>query len=81
MTGKQQQDAHEWFILIVDRLHEGVSSIPGSSLRCDCFFHKVFFGRLKSEVTCDKCKSVSATEDEYSSISLDFKKQSKKKVS
>lgn len=80
MSGKQQQDAQEWFILIVDKLHEAVStSTSDSKKRCDCFFHKIFFGRLNSEVTCDKCHAVSTTEDEYSSISLDFKKQVKKK--
>lgn len=79
MSGKQQQDAQEWFILIVDKLHEAVSQTQDSKLRCDCFFHKVFFGRLNSEVTCDKCHSTSTTEDEYSSISLDFKKQVKRK--
>lgn len=81
MQGKQQQDAQEWFILIVDKLHEAISETPDSRMQCDCFFHNVFFGKLQSEVTCDKCKSVSTTEDEYSSISLDFKKQFRKKVS
>jgi ubiquitin carboxyl-terminal hydrolase 22/27/51 len=79
MSGKQQQDAQEWFILIVDKLHEAVSQHQNSKKQCDCFFHKVFFGRLNSEVTCDKCHTTSTTEDEYSSISLDFKKQAKKK--
>lgn len=80
MQGKQQQDAQEWFILIVDKLHEAVATNGDSNAPCECFFHKVFFGRLHSEVTCDKCKTVSITRDEYSSISLDFKKQVKKKV-
>jgi ubiquitin carboxyl-terminal hydrolase 22/27/51 len=79
MSGKQQQDAQEWFILIVDKLHEAISGTSDSKKRCDCFFHKIFFGRLNSEVTCDKCHSTSTTEEEYSSISLDFKKQAKRK--
>jgi ubiquitin carboxyl-terminal hydrolase 22/27/51 len=79
MQGKQQQDAQEWFILIVEKLHEAITSNADSRYRCNCFFHKVFFGRHNSEVTCDKCHATSVTEEEYSSISLDFKKQVKKK--
>lgn len=79
MQGKQQQDAQEWFILIVEKLHEAITLNSDSKYRCNCFFHKVFFGRHNSEVTCDKCNATSVTEEEYSSISLDFKKQAKKK--
>jgi ubiquitin C-terminal hydrolase len=81
MQGKHQQDAQEWFMLIVDKLHESLSANPDSRLQCECFFHKVFFGRLHQEVTCDKCKTVSVKEEEYSSIGLDFKKQFRRKVS
>ncbi|EXJ60144.1 hypothetical protein A1O7_04296 [Cladophialophora yegresii CBS 114405] len=91
MSGKGQQDAQEWFMCIVDRLHEGVAQyVPSSdnktanaastpSKQCVCFFHKVFYGRYNSQITCDTCHTVSSTEDEFSSISLDFKKQVKKR--
>ncbi|KIW11501.1 hypothetical protein PV08_10801 [Exophiala spinifera] len=94
MSGKGQQDAQEWFMQIVDRLHEGVAQykvpektnsvneangIPSIEKQCVCFFHKVFYGRENSQITCDTCHTVSSREDEFSSISLDFKKQVKKK--
>ncbi|ETI25030.1 hypothetical protein G647_04400 [Cladophialophora carrionii CBS 160.54] len=95
MSGKGQQDAQEWFMCIVDRLHEGVAQYVPSpdnrsasnaanaastpSKQCVCFFHKVFYGRYNSQITCDTCHTVSSTEDEFSSISLDFKKQAKKR--
>ena len=96
MQGKGQQDAQEWFMCIVDRLHEGVAQyipasqngsaatnaangIPTLDKQCVCFFHKVFYGRYNSQITCDTCHTVSSTEDEFSSISLDFKKQVKKR--
>jgi ubiquitin carboxyl-terminal hydrolase 22/27/51 len=92
MSGKGQQDAQEWFMCIVDRLHEGVAQyVPSSndtsagntastpSKQCVCFFHKVFYGRYNSQITCDTCHTISSTEDEFSSISLDFKKQAKKR--
>ena len=79
MSGKQQQDAQEWFIMIVDKLHEAITPESSNRHRCNCFFHKVFFGRHNSEVTCDKCHSTATNEEEYSSISLDFKKQIRRK--
>jgi len=94
MSGKGQQDAQEWFMCIIDRLHEAVAQystpektnstnvangIPAIDKQCVCFFHKVFYGRYNSQITCDTCHTVSSREDEFSSISLDFKKQVKKK--
>jgi len=66
-------------MMIVDKLHETASPAPDKEARCRCFFHQAFFGRLLSEVTCDICNIKSSTQAEFSSISLDFKKQSKKK--
>lgn len=94
MSGKGQQDAQEWFMCIVDRLHEAVAQytspektnsanvangIPPIDKQCVCFFHKVFYGRYNSQIKCDTCHTVSSREDEFSSISLDFKKQVKRK--
>lgn len=94
MSGKGQQDAQEWFMCIIDRLHEAVQQYPlpgttvdkGSTIvngssekQCVCFFHKVFYGRYNSQITCDTCHTVSSREDEFSSIGLDFKKQLKRK--
>ena len=65
--------------MIVDKLHEAVAEKNNDKTRCNCFFHKVFFGRLASEISCDTCKTTSTSEEDYSSISLDFQKQKKKK--
>lgn len=105
MSGKSQQDAQEWFIIIVDKLHEAVTnplvtsanshsfssnSVNGvdpkdpemknsKAKHCWCFFHKVFYGRFYSDITCETCHKVTTTEEEFSSMSLDFKKQAKRK--
>ncbi|RMD39332.1 hypothetical protein DV735_g5791, partial [Chaetothyriales sp. CBS 134920] len=79
MSGKQQQDAQEWFIKVVEKLHEAVSPESSNRTHCDCFFHKVFYGRHNSEVSCDKCHTTSTTQEEYSFIPLDFKKQARRK--
>lgn len=105
MSGKSQQDAQEWFMIIVDKLHEAVTnplvtsanshsfssnSVNGvdpkdpemknaKAKHCWCFFHKVFYGRFYSDITCETCHKVTTTEEEFSSMSLDFKKQAKRK--
>jgi ubiquitin carboxyl-terminal hydrolase 22/27/51 len=65
--------------MMVDKLHETIKPSLDKKGQCRCFFHKVFFGKLSSEVTCDTCSTVSSTQEPYSSISLDFKKQVKKR--
>lgn len=86
MSGKQQQDAHEWFTIIIDKLHESAVNPtqnpnykPNHRKHCQCFFHKVFYGRFSSEVTCDVCHKATTMDAEYSSIDLDFQKQKKRK--
>ncbi len=79
MAGKSQQDAQEYYMMLVDKLHESIAPSLGSTARCQCFFHKAFFGRLRSELTCDGCGTVSRTHDPFSAISLDFQKQVKRK--
>lgn len=79
MAGKSQQDAQEYYMMLVDKLHESITPSLDSKGRCHCFFHKAFFGRLRSEVTCDGCGAVSRTQDPFSAISLDFQKQVKRK--
>jgi ubiquitin carboxyl-terminal hydrolase 22/27/51 len=55
------------------------SAMSSKDAQCVCFFHKVFYGRYNSQITCDTCHTVSSREDEFSSIPLDFKKQARKK--
>ncbi|KAK5072803.1 hypothetical protein LTR64_000790 [Lithohypha guttulata] len=86
MSGKGQQDAQEWFTIIIDKLHESAVNPsqnpafkPNHKKHCLCFFHKVFYGRFLSDVACDVCHKTTTTESEYSSIDLDFQKQKKRK--
>ena len=86
MSGKGQQDAQEWFTIIIDKLHESAVNPaqnpafkPNHKKHCQCFFHKVFYGRFSSDLTCDSCHKSTTTESEYSSLDLDFQKQKKRK--
>lgn len=85
MSGKGQQDAQEWFTLIIEKLHDSAvnvtqsASFKASRQPCSCFFHKIFYGRFSSTVKCDVCHNPTVTESEFSSIDLDFQKQKKRK--
>ncbi|KAK5942392.1 hypothetical protein PMZ80_004955 [Knufia obscura] len=86
MSGKGQQDAQEWFTIIIEKLHDSAINPTQNPIlqsnhpkHCQCFFHKVFYGRFSSEVTCDVCKKATINDAEYSSVDLDFQKQKKRK--
>ncbi|KAL1975030.1 hypothetical protein VTN31DRAFT_5234 [Thermomyces dupontii] len=81
LAGYQQQDAHEFYQFLVDRLHlsaEGHEAVPDK--KCGCFFHKAFYGKIRSSVTCDRCGNVTVTEDPMMDLSLDVHVQGKKRL-
>lgn len=51
-----------------------------SSKTCRCFFHKVFYGKLRSTVTCSKCKNSTVRDDPMMDLSLDMQIQAKKRA-
>lgn len=66
LAGYVQQDAHEFFIAILNVLHthclESVTpqkmiSVCGSE-RCPCIIDQIFSGYLQSDLNCQKCKWV-----------------------
>ncbi|CEN59638.1 Putative Ubiquitin C-terminal hydrolase Ubp8 [Aspergillus calidoustus] len=79
LAGYQQQDAHEYYQFLVDKLHASAEGHrEGHGKGCHCFFHRTFYGKLRSSVTCDKCGNVTKTEDPIVDLSLDV--QAKKRV-
>lgn len=71
----EQQDAHEFFISVLDRIHEieGKSIYPlNKDGDCQCIAHKSFSGLLRSDVTCMICGFSSTTYDPCLDISLDL---------
>jgi ubiquitin carboxyl-terminal hydrolase 22/27/51 len=80
LAGYQQQDAHEYYQFLVDKLHTSTEGhLDGTDKNCSCFFHKAFYGKLRSTVTCDKCGNVTRTEDPIMDLSLDVQVQAKKR--
>ncbi|KAJ6170981.1 hypothetical protein N7470_000048 [Penicillium chermesinum] len=54
---------------------------PGESYeeKCQCFFHKTFYGELRSSVMCHKCGKTTHTYDPMADLSLDVQLQNKKR--
>lgn len=75
----EQQDAHEFFISVLDQIHEKESKnlkLNRDVRDCECIAHRVFSGLLRSDVTCATCGSISSTYDPCVDISLDLDMQS-----
>jgi ubiquitin carboxyl-terminal hydrolase 22/27/51 len=71
----EQQDAHEFFISMLDRIHEREIKSQSSLIDngdCNCIAHRVFAGLLRSDVTCSTCGYTSTTYDPCVDISLDL---------
>lgn len=81
LAGYQQQDAHEYYQFLVDKLHASTDGHHENHEKgCPCFFHKTFYGKLRSSVTCDKCGNVTRTDDPMVDLSLDVQVQAKKRA-
>ncbi|PWN26444.1 cysteine proteinase [Jaminaea rosea] len=75
----RQEDAHEWLRLLLDSLQqaclaEGSAKAKQSALRETTFVHQIFGGRLRSRVTCGRCKHHSDTFDPILDLSLDIRR-------
>ncbi|XP_010670832.2 ubiquitin C-terminal hydrolase 22 [Beta vulgaris subsp. vulgaris] len=74
----EQQDAHEFFISILDQIHEKESKnlkLTGDVRDCECIAHRAFSGLLRSDLSCTVCGSTSTTYDPCMDISLDLDSQ------
>ncbi|EGF82316.1 hypothetical protein BATDEDRAFT_32836 [Batrachochytrium dendrobatidis JAM81] len=81
LAGYQQQDAHEFFISVLNEIHNSCSGqhshAHSSAHQCQCVIHQVFGGLLQSDVTCQKCGNVTTVWDPILDISLDIKSNTK----
>jgi ubiquitin carboxyl-terminal hydrolase 22/27/51 len=87
VAGYEQQDAHEFFIAVINGVHLHISNSNSSHRTeeskdprdffkerdCKCIVHKVFNGTLRSDVTCSYCGHISTAYDPFFDISLDLK--------
>ncbi|KAI0502502.1 hypothetical protein KFK09_017455 [Dendrobium nobile] len=74
LSGYEQQDAHEFFISILDKIHDKELSGFNSKgiVDCHCIAHSVFSGILRSDITCTVCGFTSTTYDPCVDIPVDL---------
>ncbi|XP_010541945.1 PREDICTED: ubiquitin carboxyl-terminal hydrolase 22-like [Tarenaya hassleriana] len=76
LASYEQQDAHEFFISVLDRIHEkpekDEQKLQNTGTVDCCIAHKVFSGILRSDVMCMACGFTSTTYDPCIDISLDL---------
>ncbi|XP_078151023.1 ubiquitin-specific protease 22 [Carex rostrata] len=76
LASYEQQDAHEFFISILDRIHDNLvedQQISNHNGQGDCCIaHRIFSGILRSDVTCTYCGFTSTTYDPCIDLSLDL---------
>ncbi|CAL9210800.1 unnamed protein product [Musa hybrid cultivar] len=75
LASYEQQDAHEFFISMLDMIHESERSTLQNKVGfgdCHCIAHRVFSGVLRSDVTCTICGFTSTTYDPCVDLSLDL---------
>eukprot|EP00045_Choanoeca_perplexa_P008253 m.76026 g.76026 ORF g.76026 m.76026 type:complete len:606 (-) comp14420_c0_seq1:134-1951(-) len=75
LAGYSQQDAHEFFITLLDGLHQHLTKDPlqpqaNALASCKCIIHRIFTGKLQSDVRCSSCQDVSTTIDPFWDLSL-----------
>ncbi|XP_047067818.1 ubiquitin C-terminal hydrolase 22-like isoform X1 [Lolium rigidum] len=76
LASYEQQDAHEFFISILDHIHENIKDDEHKSHEqghgdC-CIAHRVFSGILRSDVICTNCGFSSTTFEPCMDFSLDL---------
>ncbi|XP_062098015.1 ubiquitin C-terminal hydrolase 22 [Humulus lupulus] len=74
LASYEQQDAHEFFISVLDGIHEEskIRNTKREIRDCKCIAHKAFSGLLRSDVTCMACGFTSTTYDPCVDISLNL---------
>ena len=77
LAGHSQNDSHEYFMHLLNALHDALSK-NSNSQHCDCVIHKAFGATLESVVRCTHCNVISQKSDPILDINLDIKISSTK---
>jgi len=72
LSGYEQQDAHEFYISVLNGVHQHHGKCVEDRSPCHCIIHQVFNGVLRSDVTCSQCNYQSSAFDPFFDISLDI---------
>ena len=67
--GYDQQDAHDFYTFLVDNLHEE-TNIKSMSKKYDMKEEDLFFGQMKSTLTCNECNKIKIKYENFSCVEL-----------
>lgn len=70
-VGFGQHDAHDFFVCLLQRLHDADRPEAVDDAFCDCLFHQTFFGTLRSTLACRRCAFSKTRDDLFVSIPLE----------
>lgn len=73
MSEWQQEDSHEYFMSLLSRLQE--DSTPKGQKLNQSIIYDIFGGLLLQKITCNNCKNISKTNQEFYDLSLGFNKK------
>jgi ubiquitin carboxyl-terminal hydrolase 22/27/51 len=83
LVGYAQQDAHEFFIGVLNGIHSNLETSELSRVKtssnsddphaCSCIIHRIFSGTFQSTVKCLQCGYQSRAYDPFLDISLDIR--------
>jgi len=79
LAGYAQQDAHEFFIAAINGMHAATTGNTSTSTpdgQQSSMVHRVFGGKLQSDVICCECDHISTRVDPIYDISLDVRQPS-----
>jgi ubiquitin carboxyl-terminal hydrolase 22/27/51 len=69
--GSGQHDSHDFLVSLLQRLHEAHSPGTEDDARCRCIAHSMFYGVLRSLMTCAECRAHRCINDPFMSLSLE----------
>lgn len=76
MSMWQQEDSHEYFMSLLSRVQEDTVP-PGKKLRTS-ILHEIFGGTYEQKVTCQSCKTVSTTHQDFYDLPVSFSNKERK---
>ena len=76
MSMWQQEDSHEYFMSLLSRVQEDTVP-PGKKLRTS-ILHEIFGGTYEQKVTCQTCKTVSTTHQDFYDMPVSFSAKERK---
>lgn len=76
MSVWQQEDSHEYFMSLLSRVQE--DTVPAGKKLRTSILHEIFGGTYEQKVTCQECKTVSTTHQDFYDLPVSFSAKERK---